>query len=93
MKVARVIGNVVSSVKLPLFEGRKLLLAKPLDVNYQPTGEVVLAIDLEGAGPGEIVLLSDEGKAVADLLFGGKRAPARTVIIGILDPRSLPQSA
>ncbi len=85
MKIARIVGNVVSTVKLPLFEGRTLLLAKPLNADYQPDGPSVLAIDMVGAGPGDTVLVSDEGRALADLLFGGTRVPARTAVVGIVD--------
>ncbi len=85
MRLAKVIGNVVSTHKLPVFEGRKLMLVKPCRPDYSLTEEAVVAIDMAGAGPGEIVVLAEEGRAVADLLNNGKRAPARSVIIGIVD--------
>ena len=85
MRLAKVIGNVVSTHRLSVFDGHTLLLVKPCRADHSLTEEAVVAIDLAGAGPGETVLLAEEGRAVADLLNNGKRAPARSVIIGIVD--------
>lgn len=58
MKLCRVIGNVVASVKDRNIEGFKLLIVQPVDFKEQkPLGEPLVAIDAVGAGQGEIVLI------------------------------------
>lgn len=84
MKLARVVGTVVSTVKHPFFEGRTLLLCDYVNVEGEPTGSYTIAVDAVGAGAGELVLLLDEGNS-ARQIFGAKEAPIRTVVAGIVD--------
>lgn len=84
MKIGRVIGNVVSTIRQEVFAGTKLLLVKPLDLNRRATGQVVVAVDTVGAGAGEEVIVVDEGKAAADILQN-PRAPIRALVVGIID--------
>jgi microcompartment protein CcmK/EutM len=55
MQLARVIGNVVSTVKNTALEGRKLLVIQTLDGNLRAVGKPLVAIDSVGAGVGELV--------------------------------------
>lgn len=58
MKLCRVIGNVVSTVKDKNMKGFKLLIVQPVDfVDRKPFGEPLVAIDAVGAGHDEIVLI------------------------------------
>lgn len=84
MKIGRVIGNVVSTIKQEVFQGTKLLLVQPLDLTRRPAGQVVVAVDTVGAGAGEEVILVVEGKAAADILQN-PRAPVRALVVGIID--------
>ena len=84
MKVARVVGNVVSTINSPAFDDRTLLLCDLVDPSGQPTGGYLIAVDTVGAGAGETVLLLDEGNGARQVL-GAPGAPIRTVIVGIVD--------
>ncbi len=84
MKVARVAGTVVSTIQSPILDGRKLLLCDVLDGAGRPDGSYLIAVDLVGAGPGETVLLIDEGSSARQMI-GATSGPLRTVVVGIVD--------
>ena len=84
MFVAEVRGTVVSPVQHPVLEGERLLLVVPLDPDGRPTGPTRIAIDRASAGPGERVLVIDEGNAGRQLLEAPD-APVKTVVVGIVD--------
>ncbi len=63
MQIARVIGTVVATQKHRKFEGAKLLLVQPLNLDDTPRGTAMLAIDGVGAGVHEKVLVVLEGRA------------------------------
>jgi microcompartment protein CcmK/EutM len=84
MQIARVVGTVVSTQKHRKFEGAKLLLVQPLNVDDTPHGAPLLAIDGVGAGVDEKVLVVLEGRAAGEAL-GRKAAPVDAAIVGIID--------
>jgi len=84
MQIARVVGTVVATQKHRKFEGAKLLLVQPLNVDDTPRGGTLLAIDGVGAGVNEKVLVVLEGRAAGEAL-GKKAAPVDAAIIGIID--------
>ena len=84
MFLARVIGEVVSTIKHPALDGRKLLVVEKIDTERRPLGDSLLAIDSIGAGAGEVVLVVDEGSSAA-LITGLDDPPIRTLIVGIID--------
>lgn len=84
MILADVIGTVVAPVQHPAYDGKKLLLLRPLKPDGTPRGRAVVAIDLAGAGRGDRVLAVDEGSSVRDLL-GDKNAPVKTAVVGVVD--------
>ena len=88
MQIARVIGTVVSTQKNRMFEGAKLLLVQPLNLDDTPRGVALLAIDGAGAGVHEKVLIVLEGRAAGETL-GKKGAPVDAAIVGIVDTVSL----
>ncbi len=55
MQLARVIGNVVSTVKDPSLRGHKLLVLQPLNPLREAVGRGLVAVDSVGAGVGEEV--------------------------------------
>ena len=77
-------GTVVSTRKHPKFEGAKLLLVQPLNLDDTPRGNAVLAVDGVGAGVHEKVLIVLEGRAAGEAL-GKKGAPVDAAVIGIID--------
>jgi ethanolamine utilization protein EutN len=84
VKLARVVGTVVSTIKSPAFDGRTLLLCDLLDATGHPAGGYMIAVDSVGAGAGETVLLLDEGNGARQVL-AAPGAPIRTVVVGIVD--------
>jgi ethanolamine utilization protein EutN len=84
MFLARVIGEVVATVKHGDLEGRKLLLVQPVTPSDAATGKPAIAVDAADAGPGDLVLVADEGNTAAQVLQRA-RGPIRTVVVGVVD--------
>lgn len=84
MQIARVVGTVVATQKHRKFEGAKLLLVQPLNVDDTPRGGTLLAVDGVGAGIHEKVLIVLEGRAAGEAL-GRKAAPVDAAVVGIID--------
>jgi len=84
MILGRVIGNVVSTVKLDIFKGYKILVVRPVDPDGGQAGNALLAIDTVQAGPDDMVLVIDEGNS-ARTIIGDPTAPVRCVICGVVD--------
>ena len=55
MQLARVIGDVVSTMKDRSLNGQKLLVLQPLTPAGAPAGRPLVAVDSSGAGAGETV--------------------------------------
>lgn len=83
MKIGRVTGTVVSTMKLESLEGIKLLLVQPLDDNMQNTGNPIVACDTVQAGSGDLVIY--EGGREAALALDNWYNPADAAVIGIID--------
>lgn len=84
MKLARVVGTVVSTINVPVYEDRKLLLCDLISADGAPAGGYLIAVDTVGAGTGETVLLMDEGNSARQILEA-RDAPVRTLVVGIVD--------
>jgi len=86
MFTAKVIGSVWATRKHCTLQGFKLLLVKPVDpLSGEFNGEATLAVDGGvDAGPGNMVLVVDEGGS-ARMILKREKAPVRTVICGIID--------
>lgn len=84
MKIARVLGSVEGAVKHPAYNGATLLVVQPLDLQKRPQGRTQPAMDMVGAGAGDLVLLVEEGKSARERA-GEKDMPVRTLIVGIVD--------
>jgi ethanolamine utilization protein EutN len=74
----------VATQKHRKFEGAKLLLVQPLNLDDTPRGPTLLAVDGVGAGVQEKVLIVLEGRAAGETL-GRKAAPVDAAIVGIVD--------
>ncbi|MBK8464697.1 MAG: EutN/CcmL family microcompartment protein [Chloracidobacterium sp.] len=83
MQIARVIGNVVSSVKNATLHGRKFLIVQTLDADLNPTGKPTIALDAVGCGVGELVFWC-RGKE-ASFPFKRDETPTDCTIVGIID--------
>ncbi len=85
MILGRVKGCVVSTVKHPSYEGKKVLLVEPVSPDGKPKKGTVVAVDTVGAGEGDIVLVASEGRTATEILGFASRMPLRSVIVGIVD--------
>ena len=83
MKIARVIGSAVSTVKDSKLTGYKLLIVQYASPNNELFGDAFIAVDSVGAGEGELVILVEGSSA----RYTGKTEASAVdaVIIGILD--------
>jgi len=84
MQLALVQGRATSTVKHPSLDGRKLLVCRLLGNEGQPVSDPVLALDRHGAGLGDRVILTSDGKGLRELL-GHTNSPARWWTLGIVD--------
>jgi len=84
MFLARVVGEVVATTKHADLRDRALLLVQPERPDGTATGKLAIAVDAAQAGPGDRVLVADEGNSAAQVLRRGRGA-VRTVIIGVVD--------
>lgn len=84
MKLARVVGTVTSTINVPVYDDRKLLLCDLVAPDGFPADGYLIAVDTVGAGAGETVLLMDEGNSARQIL-GASEAPVRALIVGIVD--------
>ena len=58
MKLGKVIGNVVATIKDPGLKSLRLLVVQGLDDNFKPSGKPYVAADgIETAAPGDIVYI------------------------------------
>ena len=84
MILGRVAGNVVQTIQHPATEKRRLLLVDRLGSDGTPSGGYLVAVDTVGAGPGQTVLVLDEGNGARQIL-GETDAPIRSVVVGVVD--------
>ena len=84
MILGKVIGNVVSTIKLSVYQGYKILIVQPVNDKEELQGKTILALDTVQAGIGDTVLVIDEGNS-SRLIMNNSTAPVRTMIVGIVD--------
>ena len=84
MFIARVIGEVVSTIKHVSLRDKKILVVEKIDTDGKPLKDSLLAIDSVDAGVGDTVLVVDEGGSAA-IVTGLADPPIRTVIVGVID--------
>jgi ethanolamine utilization protein EutN len=84
MYIGKVIGDVVSTVKHPSLETKKLLIVQPVNPDGEEQGEPVIAIDMVDSGIGDVVLIVDQGTAARQVLTMDYPT-VRTLILGVVD--------
>jgi ethanolamine utilization protein EutN len=85
MQTGLVIGTATASVKHVSMLGAKLLVVQLMMADgKKPDGEPVLAIDTLGAGLGDTVLLTSDGKEI-EVLLKSKTSPVRWSVMGLPD--------
>ena len=88
MQIAKVIGDVVTTIKDANLSGIKLLVLQPLDPDGNASGRTLVAVDAVGAGVGETVFFV-RGKE-ASFPFHPIEVPADAGIVGIVDQIDVP---
>jgi microcompartment protein CcmK/EutM len=83
MKIAKVVGVTVCSVKEPRLESSKMLIVCDADQTGKVSGLPYIALDVVGAGPDELVVVV-EGSS-ARVAARESNTPVDAVIVGILD--------
>jgi microcompartment protein CcmK/EutM len=87
MRLAKVIGPVVSTIKHPAYQGLTLLALAPINEKGEVVGSTYLGVDRVQAGVGDTVLTLTEGTGARQIFKLPKTAdlPIRTLIVGIVD--------
>jgi ethanolamine utilization protein EutN len=86
MLLATIVGSVTATRKADTLSGYKFLLVKPRGTSSSPrneTDEMLVAVDLLGAGVGEEVIVAT-GRA-ARIAIGKEDVPVDAAIVGIVD--------
>jgi ethanolamine utilization protein EutN len=87
--LAKVVGSVVATQKVASMRGFKLLVVEPYRLHAEDrgslvtTGRTLVAIDMLGAGEGELVMLTQGSSA--RLTPETKDLPIDSVVVGIVD--------
>jgi microcompartment protein CcmK/EutM len=83
VQLARVIGDVVATVKDGNLTGATLLILQPIAASGEPAGRTLVALDSVGAGVGEHVFFV-RGREAA-FPFHPSEPPTDAAVVGIVD--------
>ncbi len=83
MIFAKIAGTVVSAQKDEGIRGKKCLLAQTCNYKGEVNNNYLVAVDLVGAGMGEMVIISQGSSARQTVITHQK--PVDCVIVGIID--------
>ena len=83
MRLGRVTGTVVSTVKDEGLKGYKLLLVEEAGVRGEGLGRYIVAVDTVGAGYGEVVLTV--GGSSARLTLATRDRPVDAAVVAIVE--------
>ena len=83
MFLGKVVGTVWSTKKTPDLEGVKFLIVHPIDLDKEPTRNIVVVADRLGAGVGEVVMCA-YGKAARSAV-GDQEMSIEAAVVGIVD--------
>lgn len=85
MLAARVVGTATSTVKHPSMRGWRLLVVQPLAADGRRVdGFPLLAVDNLGAGRGDTVIITSDGKHTR-IVMQSDTTPVRWSVIGLAD--------
>ena len=83
MLIARVVGDVVSTIKDDKMVGRKLLIIREVTAENEIVGKPIVAVDTVDAGTGDVVLVAQGSSARQTNTT--KETPTDAVIMAIVD--------
>ena len=90
MQLARVVGDVVATVKDANLTGIRLLVLQPIAASGEDAGRTLVALDSVGAGVGEQVFFV-RGREAAFPFYPGE-PPADATVTGIVDHWTLEET-
>ena len=83
MRIAKIIGTTVSTIKNESLTGHKFMICRQADETGEPFGEPYVAVDTVNAGVGELVLTAHgSGGRQTDQT---KDSPVDAVIMAVID--------
>ena len=85
MILGKVVGEIVSDLKIEDYKSLKMLIVQPIDPEGNPTGKTTLAVDGVQAGVGDTVVIMDEGGSARMLLEEPEIFTIRAVVAGVVD--------
>ena len=92
VKIGKVIGNVVASVKDPGLDGLRLLIIQDLDDNLNPKGSPYVAADgIRTAGPDDIVNIVSKKEAAKSISMD--LIPIDESVVGFIDEYTIVKQA
>ncbi|MBI3912899.1 MAG: EutN/CcmL family microcompartment protein [Chloroflexi bacterium] len=83
MLIARVVGDVVATIKDEKMTGRKLLIVREVSVQNELVGKPIVAVDTVDAGIDDVVLIAQGSSARQTAMT--KESPTDAVIMAIVD--------
>lgn len=83
MKLGRVTGRVISTIKVESFEGVRLLLVQPINEKFENVGDSIVAIDTLQTRVGELIYY--ETSKEASRVLENVMNPCDAAIMGIID--------
>lgn len=83
MFLAKVVGTVWATKKSPDLEGVRFLVVHPIELDKEPTRNIVVVADRMGAGVGEMVMCA-YGKA-ARTAIGDQDMAIEAAVVAIVD--------
>ena len=84
MKIAKVTGNIVATIRQDLLRGKSLKTVVLLDAELKPGREEHIALDVSECTVGDIVLVNTECNS-ARTFFGEEQLVSEMTICGIID--------
>ncbi len=88
MRIAKVVGNVVSTIKDEQFNGHKLMIIEFVDLQGNPIGFRYIVLDCVDSGTGDMVLVNTDGGAL-QMLFNDFDIISDWTICGVIDHYSV----
>ena len=83
MTLGKIVGTVVGSSKNDGLDGARYLLIDRCNQYGEKKGDYLVALDLVGAGPGELVMVTEGSPARETLMTTNK--PVDALVVGIVD--------
>jgi len=84
LRLGKIVGNIVSTVKDPTHHGLKLLVARFIDTNGRFISDEMVCTDCADAGIGDTVLINDDGGA-AQIALNDDEVIIDHVVVGVVD--------